>query len=42
MVEDTISAAAGMFRLEALGLDPAMSWTLSPAADGTDSGARRH
>lgn len=29
MVEDTISAAAGMFRLEALGLDPAMSWTLS-------------
>ena len=29
MVEDTISAAASLFRMEVLGLDPAMSWTLS-------------
>lgn len=29
MVEDTIEAAAAMFDMEVLGLDPAMSWTLS-------------
>lgn len=28
-VEDTIEAAAGMFDIQTLGLDPAMSWTLS-------------